>query len=143
MPTEVVAVKHNPVVSSDVLTKVLQWKMSGASQENAIKRLRLQLIPGYAGTPWSEGAYVYIYKLLIIMDHSADHGELYTEMLQSILAQFEYKYQILLWESRGFPFRTYIYVPETHPSQARNIMRGRILHNIEGNVNNHTIVISK
>ena len=85
MPTEVVAVKHNPVVSSDVLTKVLQWKMSGASQEDAMKRLRLQLIPGYAGTPWSEGAYVYIYKLLIIMDHSADHGESYTEMLQSII----------------------------------------------------------
>ena len=49
------------------------------------------------------------------MDHSADHDESYTEMLRSILAQLEYKYQILLWESRGVPFRTYIYVPETHP----------------------------
>lgn len=49
------------------------------------------------------------------MDHSADHDESYTEMLRSILAQFEYKYQILLWESRGVPFRTYMYVPETHP----------------------------
>ena len=101
-------------------------EMSGASQEDAIKRLRLQLIPtGYACTPWSEGAYMYKYKLLITMDHSADHDESYTEMLRSILAQFEYKYQILLWESRGVSFRTYMYVPETHP---RNIMRGRILH---------------
>lgn len=36
-------------------------------------------------------------------------------MVRSILAQFEYRYQINLWESKGVPFRTYMYVPEIHP----------------------------
>lgn len=34
------------------------------------------------------------------------------DKLRSILAQFEYQ---CLWDSKGVPFRTYLYVPETHP----------------------------
>ena len=37
------------------------------------------------------------------------------DMLRSILAQFEYHYQVCLWDSKGVPFRTYLYVPEIHP----------------------------
>lgn len=36
-------------------------------------------------------------------------------MLRSILAQLEYSYQVRRWDSSGVPFRTYLYVPETHP----------------------------
>ena len=32
----------------------------------------------------------------------------------SILAQLEFKYQILEWERQGVLFREYIYVPEIH-----------------------------
>lgn len=42
-----------------------------------------------------------------------------SDMLRSILAQFEYHYQICLWDSKGVPFRTYLYVPETHPITGR------------------------
>lgn len=37
------------------------------------------------------------------------------DMLCSILAQLEYRYQICTWDASGIPFRTYLYVPETHP----------------------------
>ena len=37
------------------------------------------------------------------------------DKLRSILAQFEYQYQVCLWDSTGVPFRTYLYVPENHP----------------------------
>ena len=36
-------------------------------------------------------------------------------MLRSILAQLEYRYQVCKWDTSGVPFRTYLYVPETHP----------------------------
>ena len=37
------------------------------------------------------------------------------DKLRSILAQFEYQYQVCLWDSKGVPFRTHLYVPENHP----------------------------
>lgn len=37
------------------------------------------------------------------------------DILRSILAQLEYRYQICTWDASGVPFRTYLYVPETHP----------------------------
>ena len=36
------------------------------------------------------------------------------EKLRSILAQLEFKYQVLKYEKRGVPFRTHLYVPEVH-----------------------------
>jgi len=38
-----------------------------------------------------------------------------TEKLRSILAQFEFKYRVELYEEQGIPFSTYMYVPEEHP----------------------------
>ena len=37
------------------------------------------------------------------------------EKRRSILAQLEYSYQIREWTSKGVPFLTYFYVPETLP----------------------------
>ena len=37
------------------------------------------------------------------------------DKLQSILAQFEFKYVLKLWEERGVNLRLYLYVPEVHP----------------------------
>ena len=37
------------------------------------------------------------------------------EKLRSILAQLEYKYQINHWNSKGVPFKDYLYVAEVHP----------------------------
>ena len=43
-------------MSPDTLMKLLEWQMSGVNQEDALRRLRLQLIPaGYTYTPWNEG----------------------------------------------------------------------------------------
>lgn len=36
-------------------------------------------------------------------------------MLRSILAQMEYSYEVCKWDAVGVPFRTFMYVPETHP----------------------------
>lgn len=46
---------------------------------------------------------------------TAGELETVTDMMRSILAQLEFKYQILEWEKKGVPFRQYIYVPEIHP----------------------------
>ena len=35
--------------------------------------------------------------------------------VRSILAQLEFKYQVLEFEKREVPFRTHLYVPEVHP----------------------------
>lgn len=37
------------------------------------------------------------------------------DKLKSILAQFEFAYQVREWEAKGIPFSTYLYVPELHP----------------------------
>ena len=37
------------------------------------------------------------------------------DMLRSILAQFEYIYQVCDWDKKGVPFKTHFYVPEVHP----------------------------
>ena len=42
-------------------------------------------------------------------------SETFDEKLKSILAQFEYAYQIQYWEREGVPFRTHLHVPERHP----------------------------
>lgn len=38
-----------------------------------------------------------------------------SDMLRSILSQFEYTYLVCDWDRKGVPFRTYFYVPEIHP----------------------------
>ena len=35
--------------------------------------------------------------------------------MKSILAQFEYTNIVKQYDKQGVPFRTYLYVPETHP----------------------------
>lgn len=40
-------------------------------------------------------------------------------MLRSILSQLEYQHQVRLWDEKGVPFRTYMYVPEVHPITKR------------------------
>ena len=51
---EVHAVKDNVAVSFEVLSKILKWKQTGASQHDALKRLRLQTVPtGYTYTSWN------------------------------------------------------------------------------------------
>lgn len=42
-------------------------------------------------------------------------SETQVEELRSILAQFEYGFQIDHWESEGVPFRNHLHVPEDHP----------------------------
>ena len=37
------------------------------------------------------------------------------EKLRSILAQLEYKHQVMSWVSKGVPFNKHLYVPEVHP----------------------------
>lgn len=38
-----------------------------------------------------------------------------THKLRSILAQYEYVYQVCKWHDEGVLFRSHIYVPELHP----------------------------
>ena len=49
--------------------------------------------------------------LIIIIGKS----ETLDEKLKSILAQFEFVYQIQYWEDEGVPFKSHLHVPERHP----------------------------
>ena len=46
---------------------------------------------------------------------STGESETFPDMMRSILAQFEYSYQVCEWDKQGVPFRQYMYVPEVHP----------------------------
>ena len=37
------------------------------------------------------------------------------DKLRLILAQLDYSHQVIAWDDGGVPFRSHIYVPETHP----------------------------
>ena len=54
---------------------------------------------------------MYYYGICITTGKS----ETITDMMRSILAQLEFKYQILEWERKGVPFSQHLYVPEIHP----------------------------
>lgn len=45
----------------------------------------------------------------------AGKSETLDQKLKSILAQFEFAYQIQYWEGEGVPFKTHLHVPERHP----------------------------
>ena len=47
------------------------------------------------------------------------------EMLRSILAQLQYKHDILEWEKKGVSFCSRLYVPEVHP------ITGQLFHERE------------
>ena len=55
---------------------------------------------------------LYLCFLSVLLDRVKEEK---IDMLRAILAQFEYQYQVRLWDSKGVPFRTYMYVPEIHP----------------------------
>ena len=47
--------------------------------------------------------------------HFLGKTETAIEMLRSILAQLQYKHDILEWERKGVSFCSRLYVPEVHP----------------------------
>lgn len=112
----VIAERCNPAVSTELLTTILQWKESGATGDDCLKRLRLQMVPeGYSVEPWISGSIytssVEMFKIVNILGEEEND----ITMLRSILAQLEYAYQVKYWDNNGVPFRTYMYVPEVHP----------------------------
>ena len=84
-----------------------------------IERLRLRTVPsGYTLSmtlaDWDKITHVFHSCLLIpLLSDGVKETMIYK--LRSILAQFEYKYQVCVWDSKGVPFSTYLYVPENHP----------------------------
>ena len=52
----------------------------------------------------------------MILLHTTGRDETEVDMLRSILAQLEYRYQVRTWDTAGVPFRTCMYVPEIHPA---------------------------
>jgi len=42
--------------------------------------------------------------------------ETLNDQMRSILSQLEYAHTVSTYEQKGVPFRTYMYVPETHPT---------------------------
>jgi len=59
--------------------------------------------------------FFYDQDILFVHTH-AGKTEGMVAKLTSILAQFEFAYQVHEWESKGVPFATHLYVPEPpHP----------------------------
>lgn len=140
------ALRHNSVIPPEILMEVLQWKQSGIDDKDMVERLRLRTVPsGYTPCSWS-GKLSFTCMLSLFMEYvngldfsikgyiwSVLHSlevilmllfsdgvkEEMIDMLQSILVQFKYQYQVCLWESKGVPFHTYLYVPEKHPLTAK------------------------
>ena len=50
----ITAVNPNPAVPESVLKEILEWKKSGATEDDIIGRLRIRTVPnGYPIHPWS------------------------------------------------------------------------------------------
>lgn len=54
--------------------------------------------------------------IIIILHTHVGVSESLDDQMRSILAQLEYKHTISMYEEKGVPFRTYMYVPEVHPA---------------------------
>ncbi len=67
-------------------------------------------------TPFIPGEKVRVYNYYIKnMYFPIDEEEDMVDKLCAILSQFEFSNTVKLWEARGVPFRTHLYVPEKHP----------------------------
>ena len=65
---------------------------------------------------WIEGVLIYLRECVVNTFCISGKDETKTEKLRSILAQFEYKYQIDVFNAKGIPFKKHLYVPEIHPT---------------------------
>ena len=57
---------------------------------------------------------VYMYVTCIVCTPVGEEEDL-NDKLRSILSQFEYVYQVSIWEEKGVQFKKHFYVPEVHP----------------------------
>ncbi|XP_065892094.1 uncharacterized protein [Dysidea avara] len=95
----ITALLPNHAISPELLGDLNKWKSEGANLDDVIEWLRLQTVPpGYEIHTWTEGK-----------------DETKAEKLCSILAQLEYSYQVNLFDSKGTPFKSHLYVTEVHP----------------------------
>ena len=114
-----IAQSPNPAVPYSLLAEIWKWMSEKTSLEDVVVRLRPRTVPnGYKYHTWKEGTIannrkplVYYYRICITTGKS----ETITDMMRSILAQLEFKYQILEWERKGVPFRQHLYILEIHP----------------------------
>lgn len=110
------AVIQNPAVPSEVLSEILLWRSEGATDVDVITRLRQRTVPsGFETHTWTNGiSPTRVGSQNIFMLMYIGQTEERVHMLRSILAQMEYCYEVCRWDSAGVPFRTHMYVPETH-----------------------------
>ena len=57
-----------------------------------------------------------MYLYLNYTHSSVGVTETLNDQMKSILSQLEYKHTVYTYEQNRIPFRTYMYVPEIHPS---------------------------
>lgn len=117
----IVAECPNPAVPSSVIQDINEWLLQGATMEDVVDYLRTLTVPiGYDFHTWKPGnitsmhhaCTVYYYIRIFML---AGMSEDMTHKLRSILAQYEYVYQVCKWHDEGVLFRSHIYVPELHP----------------------------
>ena len=60
------------------------------------------------------GTVIYSIHTCIMFTSGIDKEE-ESDMLRSILAQFDYCHQVCSWDRKGVPFKIHMYVPEIHP----------------------------
>ena len=50
------ALESNPAIGNELLRKIKKWYSEGATTDDVIERLRLQIVPpGYSFHNWTEG----------------------------------------------------------------------------------------
>ena len=47
--------------------------------------------------------------------HYTGEEETFDDKIRSILAQLEFSHEVKVWDSKGVPFCSHLYVPEIHP----------------------------
>jgi len=89
------------------------WRMLWNIQDRELFHLDMYFIPGKQVNTKTFSSHLLCCSCFLHVQVGQAEGM--ADKLRSILAQFDFKYRIELYEAKGIPFSTYLYVPEEHP----------------------------
>ena len=120
---------NNPVVPTSILQDVWRWKQGGATFEDVLHRLRLKCVPpNIVPKPWmpsqfpASSWYTFLLLILLMIDIEKEDEN----MLKSVLAQFEYTYQVCDWDKKRsaailFMFQRYTSLQELNSTSKKTM----------------------
>lgn len=111
----VVSLNRKGIVSTEVLEDISSWIEEGCEMKDVITRLRQRTVPvGYSYHSWITGMLIQLRTYVVPLGLSLGKEEDETDMLRSILAQYEYSSKVKQYCADGVHFDNHLHIPEVH-----------------------------